>query len=276
MVQRYIKNYGKYVYHQDYENQVDKHRVITYLWYLNTIEEGGETEFYGNYKIKPEQGKLIFFPAFWCYPHCGNIPLSDNKYIITGWMYEMKSTPQLNIQDKFVQRYFDNTFLNEMDCQWLMVEIDKYFKEINIQSSSISFESIQCPFNFMTIKIKNLICKLKEFYSLSDNFGLNTKNIYFVKNENIKMLLDDSSGKILSIQEEESVNSQYQHNDSKLNSENMYLFKFYIPLFGNIDFYMNDTTTKKVLPCNLFLFSEKNVKCLINSTYYIYGFFENN
>jgi hypothetical protein len=83
MIQRYIKNHGKYIYHNDFTITNGNPRVITFLWYLNTIEEGGETEFWGNYKIKPEEGKLIFFPALWSYPHCGSIPLSDNKYIIT-------------------------------------------------------------------------------------------------------------------------------------------------------------------------------------------------
>jgi Rps23 Pro-64 3,4-dihydroxylase Tpa1-like proline 4-hydroxylase len=42
MVQRYIKNEGRYVYHDDSNINFDKkeYRVITYLWYLNTVEEG--------------------------------------------------------------------------------------------------------------------------------------------------------------------------------------------------------------------------------------------
>jgi len=89
MMQRYKKNTGRYIYHDDssidYKNS--KHRVVTYLWYLNTVEEGGETELWGNYKIKPEKGKLLLFPACWTFPHCGKMPISDNKYIITGWVY---------------------------------------------------------------------------------------------------------------------------------------------------------------------------------------------
>jgi hypothetical protein len=89
MVQRYIKNKGRYVYHDDSNINFDKkeYRVITYLWYLNTVEEGGETVFWNDYKIKPEKGKLILFPANWIFPHCGKMPISDNKYIITGWIY---------------------------------------------------------------------------------------------------------------------------------------------------------------------------------------------
>jgi hypothetical protein len=89
MIQRYIKNTGRYIYHND--SSIDwnnkKYRILTYLFYLNTVDEGGETEFWGEQKIKPESGKLILFPASWVYPHRGMMPISSNKYIITGWLY---------------------------------------------------------------------------------------------------------------------------------------------------------------------------------------------
>jgi hypothetical protein len=93
MIQKYDKGIGRYVYHNDFScehNSEQKiiYRVITFIWYLNDVNEGGETEFWGQYKIKPERGKLIFFPASWTFPHCGKMPISDNKYIITGWIYE--------------------------------------------------------------------------------------------------------------------------------------------------------------------------------------------
>ena len=47
MLQRYIMNKGRYVYHHDFsiDDNKKKHRIITYLWYLNNVEEGGETDF---------------------------------------------------------------------------------------------------------------------------------------------------------------------------------------------------------------------------------------
>ena len=88
-IQKYIKNVGKYIYHNDFAINKDnsKFRTITFLWYLNSIEEGGETAFGSNFKIKPEQGKIILFPASWTFPHSGKIPKSNDKYIITGWLY---------------------------------------------------------------------------------------------------------------------------------------------------------------------------------------------
>jgi Rps23 Pro-64 3,4-dihydroxylase Tpa1-like proline 4-hydroxylase len=89
MVQRYTKQKGRYIYHNDfYSDWIEKkYRVITYLWYLNTVEEGGETEFWGTHTIKPETGKLLLFPASWTFPHRGKMPISCDKYIITGWLY---------------------------------------------------------------------------------------------------------------------------------------------------------------------------------------------
>ena len=32
-------------------------------------------------------GKLLIFPATWTYMHRGNVPISEDKYIVTGWLY---------------------------------------------------------------------------------------------------------------------------------------------------------------------------------------------
>jgi hypothetical protein len=88
-IQKYVKGEGKYVYHNDFcvDWNRKQYRVITFLWYLNTIVEGGETELLGEILVKPEAGKLLLFPACWTFPHRGKMPISDNKYIVTGWFY---------------------------------------------------------------------------------------------------------------------------------------------------------------------------------------------
>jgi len=88
MIQKYEKQKGKYIYHNDFSLDNKKYRVITYLWYLNDVEEGGETELWHNLKIKPEKGKLLLFPSHWSVPHCGKMPISSDKIIITGWLYK--------------------------------------------------------------------------------------------------------------------------------------------------------------------------------------------
>ena len=88
LMQKYKKGTGKYIFHDDFsiDYQYKKYRAFTFLWYLNNVELGGETEF-EEFKIKPEAGKLLIFPASWTFPHSGKIPISDDKYIITGWAY---------------------------------------------------------------------------------------------------------------------------------------------------------------------------------------------
>ncbi len=91
-IQKYNQNDGKFTYHDDFkvEWKDGSYRVITFLWYLNNVDEGGETEIWDNYLIKPETGKLLLFPSCWTFPHRGKMPLSSDKYIITGWLHVSK------------------------------------------------------------------------------------------------------------------------------------------------------------------------------------------
>ena len=62
-------------------------RILAYTLYLNDIEEGGETEFlYQSLRVKPKQGTLVLWPSGYTHIHRGNPPLSEEKYIVTGWV----------------------------------------------------------------------------------------------------------------------------------------------------------------------------------------------
>tara|TARA_R100000152_G_C6756591_1_gene180369 strand:+ start:750 stop:1319 length:570 start_codon:yes stop_codon:yes gene_type:complete len=80
-IQRTAPDQG-YAWHND----SCQHRLLTWIWYLNNVEEG-YTEFYDGLKVKPETGKLMIFPATWQYPHRGVPPKTGLKYICTGWVY---------------------------------------------------------------------------------------------------------------------------------------------------------------------------------------------
>jgi hypothetical protein len=61
--------------------------VLAFLYYLNDVEEGGETEFfYQGIKTKPKKGSLVIFPAGFTHTHKGNVPFSDDKYVVTSWL----------------------------------------------------------------------------------------------------------------------------------------------------------------------------------------------
>lgn len=79
---------GEY-YHWHHDGMIMNNtiRVLTFIWYLNDIKYDGYTEFKNGMKIQPEQGKLLIFPAEWCYIHRGFPPKTETKYICTGWIH---------------------------------------------------------------------------------------------------------------------------------------------------------------------------------------------
>lgn len=92
LIQKYFfdvenKKTGFFDWHSDFKIDSKGVRILVFMWYLNTVEEGGETEFNTGFKIKPEAGKIVIFPASWYIIHKGNKPLSGDKVICTGWLY---------------------------------------------------------------------------------------------------------------------------------------------------------------------------------------------
>lgn len=85
-VQKTMPHQGYHAWHQETADVGSGSRIVSYMLYLNDVEEGGETEFlYQGLKLKPESGKLVFFPCGFTFPHRGNPIYKGEKYIITGW-----------------------------------------------------------------------------------------------------------------------------------------------------------------------------------------------
>ncbi|GAA4815299.1 hypothetical protein GCM10011365_02410 [Marinicella pacifica] len=93
-LQHYRRQKGGYFYyhsefypHPNDPAQDSLHRVLLWMFYLNDVTEGGETEFYHQQKaVQPEQGTLVIAPAFFTHTHRGNKPESNDKYILTSWL----------------------------------------------------------------------------------------------------------------------------------------------------------------------------------------------
>tara|TARA_Y100001938_G_C8037782_1_gene404362 strand:+ start:674 stop:1264 length:591 start_codon:yes stop_codon:yes gene_type:complete len=91
-IKRYRQN-DYYNWHVDCQTYIEGWtRTIAGIWYLNEVEEGGETEFAFGHKVVPEIGKLILFPATWNFPHRGLSPIKGNKYIITSFVLTNEGT----------------------------------------------------------------------------------------------------------------------------------------------------------------------------------------
>ena len=64
-------------------------RVITAIWYLNTVEHGGETWYqWQDTAIKPGEGRLLLCPVGWPFIHRGNPPESGPKYIMITQLHQ--------------------------------------------------------------------------------------------------------------------------------------------------------------------------------------------
>ena len=62
-------------------------RYLVLLWYLNSVEEGGETLFTDlDFKVHARKGRLLIFPPYWMYQHAGMPPRSNDKYILSTYL----------------------------------------------------------------------------------------------------------------------------------------------------------------------------------------------
>lgn len=87
-IQKTMPSQGYHVWHVEHgQGRENEKRVLVYSIYLNTVEEGGETEFlYQSQRVKPVKGRIVIWPAGFPYVHRGNPPLSGEKYIVTSWI----------------------------------------------------------------------------------------------------------------------------------------------------------------------------------------------
>jgi hypothetical protein len=78
---------GYHVWHHENSSVMNSRRLLSFVAYLNDVEEGGETEFlYQSIRVKPKKGTVVLFPGGFTHTHRGNPPLSNEKYIVTGWV----------------------------------------------------------------------------------------------------------------------------------------------------------------------------------------------
>ena len=86
-LQKYKPKEGYFAKHCERNGPITIYRHLVFMTYLNTIKEGGETEFYyQEISIKPKKGSLVIFPTTWTHLHRGRMPISNDKYICNLWL----------------------------------------------------------------------------------------------------------------------------------------------------------------------------------------------
>ena len=84
-VQKYNPKEGYFKPHCEVTDTISAHRVLVWMFYLNTVEDGG-TKF-TSYDLVTDcvEGRLVIWPAYWTHCHHGITSKTKTKYIATGW-----------------------------------------------------------------------------------------------------------------------------------------------------------------------------------------------
>tara|TARA_R100001015_G_C4609944_1_gene165254 strand:+ start:558 stop:1175 length:618 start_codon:yes stop_codon:yes gene_type:complete len=91
-IQKTSRSGGFHKWH--FEDGLIRDRFLTWSVFLNNVEEGGETEFlYQSARVPAKQGSLCLFPSDWTHTHRGNPPISNEKWIMTGWIVFTPKNP---------------------------------------------------------------------------------------------------------------------------------------------------------------------------------------
>lgn len=86
-IKRYENNgEDRFDTHVDVTDYESARRFLSFFWYLNEVDEGGETIF-NELTIKPKMGRMVVFPPLWMFPHRGNKPISGNKYLLSTYLH---------------------------------------------------------------------------------------------------------------------------------------------------------------------------------------------
>ena len=74
--------------HVDVVDHKTSKRCLAMLFYLNSVPVGGHTKFpeQGD-SIRPTKGYVVVFPPTWEYPHIGEPPVSNPKYIMSTYLH---------------------------------------------------------------------------------------------------------------------------------------------------------------------------------------------
>ena len=90
-LQKYNPGDGYYALHCESSNKLTCQRILAWMFYLNTVPDGGT--YFENYDLTMEakEGRLVIWPAYWTHFHQGIVSKTETKYIATGWFHFIDS-----------------------------------------------------------------------------------------------------------------------------------------------------------------------------------------
>lgn len=93
-MKRYLPNsYEYFGLHCDVGNYASARRYLAFLFYLNTVEDGGFTVFQAPFpddrdmRVHAVEGRALVFPPLWTHPHIGTCPISGPKFVLSGYIH---------------------------------------------------------------------------------------------------------------------------------------------------------------------------------------------
>ena len=85
-LQRYNPGQGYFSAHCENDCLETSNRMLVWMFYLNTVKDGGGTRFQNYDRItNAVEGRLVIWPASWTHVHHGIVSKTESKYIATGW-----------------------------------------------------------------------------------------------------------------------------------------------------------------------------------------------
>ena len=86
-LQKYNPGQAYHSIHCENMNPKSSLRILAWMFYLNTVTDGGGT-YFDNYDLTMNavQGRCVIWPAYWTHFHRGIVSKTETKYIVTGWM----------------------------------------------------------------------------------------------------------------------------------------------------------------------------------------------
>jgi len=90
-IQYYPPKAGFKVWHFERSAFENRHRILTFMTYLNDVKDGGTEFLYQKLKIPAKKGLTLIWPVDFTHTHKGIVSKTNEKYIVTGWYGYKKS-----------------------------------------------------------------------------------------------------------------------------------------------------------------------------------------